>query len=427
MRILCSGDLHLGRRPTRLPAHVDARRLSASAIWDGLVRSALERRVDLVALSGDLVDRDNRFFEAFGPLERGMHALAEARIPVVAVAGNHDHDVLPRLAASLGPERFRLLGAGGRWERVTLLRAGVPALHVDGWSFPAEHVAGSPLAAYPFAGSSSAPVLGLLHADLDRSGSRYAPVTLGELRERAVSAWVLGHVHGTVLHEPSPGVPLVVYPGSPQGMDPGEPGWHGAWLMELRPGAPAGISPVPLARVRYERVEVSVERASTARELEERVAESVRLAVSGWATEGDPLEILSCRVVLTGSSPLGRRVAEEVAERCRDLEVPAGRVTACVETVEVRTRPAVDLPALARGGGLPAAIARLLLDLDDATAPCALAGEAEARLAELFEARPYRPLRSLPGDVPAPSAARTLLREQGEQLLGALLAQKEGR
>lgn len=427
MRILCSGDLHLGRRPTRLPPHVDGRRLSASAAWDALVRAALERRPDLVALSGDLVDRDNRFFEAYGPLERGMHALAEARIPVVAVAGNHDHDVLPRLAASLGPERFRLLGSGGRWERVTLLRGGVPALHVDGWSFPAEHVATSPLRAYRFAPSSGAPVLGLLHADLDRSGSRYAPVTLGELRERAVSAWVLGHVHGTVLHEPAPGVPLVLYPGSPQGMDPGEGGWHGAWLLELNPGALPRVSPVPLARVRYERVEVSVERASSARELEERVAEEVRRAVSGWAVEGDPLEILSCRVALTGCSPLPRRVAEEVAERCRDLEIPVGRATACVESVEVRTRPAVDLPALSRGAGLPAAIARLLLELNDASTPCALASEAEERLAELFEARPYRPLRSLADDVPAPSAARTLLREQGEQLLGALLAQKEAR
>jgi hypothetical protein len=89
MKILCSGDLHLGRRSSRLPAGVDAGAHSATAAWKALVELAIAERVDLVALSGDLVDRANRYFEAFGPLEAGVRRLTAAGIPTVAVAGNH--------------------------------------------------------------------------------------------------------------------------------------------------------------------------------------------------------------------------------------------------------------------------------------------------------------------------------------------------
>src|SRR5690606_34254660 len=135
MKLLCTGDLHLGRRSSRLPSHLDGRTHSCAGCWDQVVALALEESVDVVALSGDLVDRDNRFYEAVGPLESGLRRLADAGIEIVAVAGNHDHDVLPRLVDALGPEAFRLLGRGGVWERATVRRGG-RVLHIDGWSFP---------------------------------------------------------------------------------------------------------------------------------------------------------------------------------------------------------------------------------------------------------------------------------------------------
>ena len=36
-----------------------------------IVDVAIQQRADIVAISGDLIDRENRFFEAFGPVERG--------------------------------------------------------------------------------------------------------------------------------------------------------------------------------------------------------------------------------------------------------------------------------------------------------------------------------------------------------------------
>ncbi len=134
MKILCTGDLHVGRRASRLPVDWCGTECSCAAVWERIVELAIRERVDLVAVSGDLVDRANRYYEAIGPVERGVRILAKAGIQTVAVAGNHDFDVLPRLAESLAGD-LQLLGTDGNWQRITIQRDGGDRLHVDGWSF----------------------------------------------------------------------------------------------------------------------------------------------------------------------------------------------------------------------------------------------------------------------------------------------------
>ena len=182
MKLLCAGDLHIGRRPTRLPPDADSRSLSCARAWESLVEYAVDQRVNVLALSGDVVDQSNKFYEAIGPLERGLRRLADAGVVTVAVAGNHDYDVLPQIARSVEGGVFRLLGAGGEWERLTITSSDGGRLNVDGWSFPAEHVRDSPLDSYGFGAEDDTPILGLLHADLDAPRSSYAPVMLSDLQ-----------------------------------------------------------------------------------------------------------------------------------------------------------------------------------------------------------------------------------------------------
>jgi DNA repair protein SbcD/Mre11 len=365
MKILCSGDLHLGRRSSRLPDGIDPRLHSATAAWGAVVDLAIEERVDLVALSGDVVDRANRYFEAFGPLERGVRRLGGAGIPVAAVAGNHDFDVLPKLAPSLGTS-FRLLGAGGRWEGITLARDGVPALRVAGWSFAAEHVTTSPMSAFPGLPDDGVPVLALLHAELDQPSSRYLPAAAPELRAAPASFWLLGHLHSPRLHETPGGAPLL-YPGAPQALDPGEPGAHGAWIVELEPGRIPTARMVPLSSVRYDGVEVDVNGVADPDSLDRLVAEGVRAHLQRVVEEGcGRLRHLACHVRVTGRTPLHRTLDARLAERLGDLDAEHGEVQGRVERVEVATRPAVDLGDLARAGDAPGVLARrqalLLLD-----------------------------------------------------------------
>ena len=57
-KILATADIHVGRRPSKVPDEEDARRFSSARIWEAIVDRAIAEEVDLVALSGDVIDHD---------------------------------------------------------------------------------------------------------------------------------------------------------------------------------------------------------------------------------------------------------------------------------------------------------------------------------------------------------------------------------
>jgi DNA repair protein SbcD/Mre11 len=458
LKLLCAADLHIGRRPARLPPAWGGGRISAAAAWDGLVDCALERRVDAVLLAGDVVDQDNRYFEAFGPLGRGVLRLKEAGIAVVAVAGNHDHHTLHDVAAEVGHDHLVVLGRGGRWERWTLrAHDGAPLLHVDGWSFPATHHPGDPVADYHLEPpADAAPVVGLLHCDVDSTETRYAPVRSTALAAVPVTAWVLGHIHKPDLRE-APGRPPILYPGSLLALDPRETGRRGAWLVEVAPDRTPSFEHLPLSRVRYDTVPVDVDGLDDFDAVRARVGSTLQDHLARAVEEGvGPLEVVSARARLEGRTALHARL-ESLLANLGDLELADRQgVRLVVERAEVHTAPALDLADLARGSDAPARLARLLLALDRPSGvdlepgPGLLSDPevAEAGLPELVAAtaraaagvaaRPhYAGLDRDPGadDAVAPAGrswgvgdpegvARSVLRRQASRLLDELVRQK---
>jgi DNA repair exonuclease SbcCD nuclease subunit len=428
MKVLCAGDLHIGRRPTRLPPDADSRGFSCARAWEALVEYAVDQRVDMLALSGDVVDQSNKFYEAIGPLERGLRHLADAGVVTVAVAGNHDYDVLPQIARSIGSGSFHLLGAGGEWERLTLTIGDGGKVHVDGWSFPAEHVRDNPLDSYGFGADGDTPILGLLHADLDVPRSSYAPVMLSDLQTRPVAFWLLGHIHVPRLHRARHGAP-VLYPGSLQPMDPGETGVHGAWLLELKPLAPAEPRIVALASVRYATAEVDVTGAANIGELRTLVNERLRSSIAALVDEaGARLRVLSLRLGISGSTLLHRQIEHELAQLRDDFDWQSGDASAFIEAISVATRPVRDLDALARGDDAVALLARLARDLgsssvhDPSSTP--LLDGARSAAATLIDARQYRHVADLREGFDDDSL-RAIAAQQSLSLLDELLAQKE--
>ena len=421
MKILLTGDLHLGRSSSKVPPTVRREEVRAAAAWGRIVELALQEQVGAVLLSGDVADQDNTFWEAIGPLERGISRLAEAKIRTVAVAGNHDYDVLARLADQLPPKHFALLGRGGKWERLTIEEAGRPVLHIDGWSFPRARVQQSPLDDYAPGRDPAVPILGLLHGELDVAGSPYAPLELTRLQGLAPAGWLLGHVHAPrLIHGP----PWVLYPGSPQALDPGEPGPHGPWVAEVAAGALGAPGHRFLSSILYEQHTIDVSQARDQTELESVLLEGIREEADRIAGEAHPnLVHVSLRLSVVGNTPVSDCVGAVADRLVQDLSLPVGSASVGVDSIDVHTMPEIDLVEYASSHSAPGAVARLLLELErPEVSPEAarVIRQARAALERIEHHRDFTPLKRR--DV-TDQRARDHLRTQAQALLTQLVTQ----
>jgi exonuclease SbcD len=418
LKILFTGDVHIGRRSSRLPGHLAGHSHSCASAWHRFVDAALLHQVDVVAVSGDLVDQSNRYLEAVGPLEKGLRRLSDAGVETVMVAGNHDHDVLPSLINSMGSPSTRLLGRHGEWERCTLERRGV-RVHLDGWSFPQALHRESPVQSYE-PSRDGAPILVLLHADLDQPNSRYAPIVLPDLRRHPQVLFLLGHVHEPRAVE-EPGGARYIYAGSPQAMDPGEPGKHGAWLITLS-GLEAEARLIPMSTVRYETVEVSVDAIERPEDIDSRVFRGVRDHFVPLAEESPDLRCVRYKVRLIGSTSLLCAVEDRLQAISADLELSAGSAVASIDSVEPRMTPAHDLDALATGLGAPAIVADILRRNE---VDAGLLAELRRVAAEIYGSRAFVEVSGGDEDVAAMvHAAEAELSRAAAILLDELLLQK---
>jgi len=429
MNILCTADIHIGRRASRLGGRVaDERRFDAARAWGDVVDLAINQEVDLLLLAGDVVDQDNRYFEAYGPLEAGLRRLAAHGIQTVAVAGNHDVDVLPRLERALDKTAFRLLGKGGVWERFTVEKDGRPLLHIDGWSFPRRHFPDNPLHHYPDYPGDDLPVLGLLHADLDSGDSQYAPVGREDFERLPVNFWLLGHIHQPHSAALGSGARFL-YPGSPLALDPGEQGAHGPWLLSGDGGRLHPPAQHPLSPVRYEAFTLALTAIGDQDAFQQQITQQFTAQLQERITAADHLEWICARLTLQGRTPLSYQTRRQMcADIQDDLHLSHGGAVAFVEKIDDRTRPDIKLEELARETSPPGILAALLLELENETpgeTGRRLLEELSARLQRVHNARPYAPLAA--ESAPDEAAAHHYLRQSGMALLEALLGQQEER
>ena len=426
LRILATADIHIGRRPSKVLDPGDAGRFSCARMWEAIVERAVNESVDLVLLAGDVVEHENRFFEATGPFEAGLAKLAGAGIDTWAVAGNHDHDVLSRIVDTVGCDRLHFLGRGGRWEEAVVEKDGRPALKIHGWSFPNTHVEDSPLADYDLHSTADLPeipTLGLLHADLDAQGSRYGPVTRAELSSVPVTIWVLGHVHAGRYLDATSG-PAILYPGSPQAMDPGETGPHGPWLIEIQGPRQVSATLLPMSKVRYDGVEIDLSGISTEDEFQSRAVTRINQHLKSTTEPGDPLEYVSLRLEFSGRTRLCSQL-DDLSRRLIDTFEPRlGDVAARIDTVSNNTLPAIDLDELAENRDPPGVLARTLKALESDRPDEAVANlvrSAHRKMLDVHEAMAYSvPIHQ--DRPPEREDARRQLIRQARLLLDRLLA-----
>ena len=311
--IMAIGDVHLGTRCSGVPGvisswGIDPNELTPAVALRLAIDLAVEEQVDAVLFAGDVVESTNARFEAISPLEECIRRLLDSGIEVIAVAGNHDVEALPRMASLL--EGFTLLGAGGRWESRTIEKDTAPVAEIIGWSFGERYVRQSPVAqllSEPLERvSSSVPRIGLLHADLNASGGTYAPIRQVELNDTGFDAWLLGHIHKPSIENLSARAESRPsgYLGSLTGLDPSETGPHGPWILRVREGGEIHLEHIPLAPMRWEQVSISVDGLDHVEDVADRLMSEAANHVRRIGQEGPVPRAVGLIARLTGTSAM---------------------------------------------------------------------------------------------------------------------------
>src|SRR5690625_3861738 len=130
IRILATADLHLGKSSS----HITGSHASTKFTLNKITEYCVDQKVDVLLLSGDIVDWDNRFFEAYGPLQESFDRLGRHGIKIYLVAGNHDFNVLPQIISTGDNTHVHLLGENQQWEVQEFKKNG-QTIQFVGWSF----------------------------------------------------------------------------------------------------------------------------------------------------------------------------------------------------------------------------------------------------------------------------------------------------
>ncbi|MCY3795729.1 MAG: metallophosphoesterase [Gammaproteobacteria bacterium] len=420
MKILTVGDMHLGRRPSRLPEQLSERahELGPASAWKRTVDAALDNRVHAVLLAGDVVENENDFFEAYRDLAGGVQRLTDDGIDVVGVAGNHDVKVLPRLAEQI--PQFKLLGRDGVWEPWTLEDGG-ESLTLWGWSFPQAKVQQSPLVNASFDRRDGLN-LGLLHCDRDAGSSPYAPVSSQDMELSRLDGWLLGHIHKP--DELTPQKPIG-YLGSLTGLRRSETGARGPWLIRIERGTLAEVTHLPLAPLRWERLKLDIEDIAEPDDAKSRLVDRLRDFDEHLDNMASTPDAVGLDVHLTGRTRLGDAARSALTEE--DLgyvHAGIGSRHYFIHRLTIGTRPEFELTQLAERENPLGLLAQRLIWLQEPEGHPnrdQLVVSAHKRLAKVANQAVWSGLSETPPD---PLAC---LIEAGYRALDQLLTQAEDR
>lgn len=252
---VCLGDSQLGVASVSLA--------DQEAVWDRIVDLAIEREVGGVLHGGDLFEHVHVTSDVHAAFRRPLARLREAGIPMLLIRGNHDGATRPVDALDVFREYPNLI-VSQRPEIHELAGVGIVTLP---WTSPAGIVAASngDVSRDQINDVASRALVGIAAQLLQRAAARYDAVLLlahwsissgalpnglpvdqlkepildwSEIDALGFDAVVVSHIHAQQrLDDPALGdATLGFYTGSPQQLNFGEHGDHGAWVLDIESG-----------------------------------------------------------------------------------------------------------------------------------------------------------------------------------------------
>jgi DNA repair exonuclease SbcCD nuclease subunit len=204
LRLLHTADVHLGARHADLGDAAAAQRERQFAAFRASVDLALEEKVDLFLVAGDLFDSNVQPKRSVERVAAELARLAQGRIRTVIVPGTHD--VYDRSSVYRAYDLAVLAGTRPAEEMVTVLTPDHPWIHiaaldavVHGPCFPTKRAPYSPLRDLAAVAVPQATwKIGVLHAALaipGRTEHDDVVVTVEEIAATGLDYLALGHWH----------------------------------------------------------------------------------------------------------------------------------------------------------------------------------------------------------------------------------------
>ncbi len=250
IKILHGADLHLDSPFEGLPAGKAAvRRSEQRELLGRLAALVQSESVDLVLLSGDLLDSGKPYFETGEELVRSLGRMG---VPVFIAPGNHDYyDAKSPYARLKLPENVHVF-TSGRIQAVELPELGV---RVYGAAFT-ESRSGPLLDGFRAERTEGVYDLLCLHGEVGVRDSVYDPVTEAALAQSGLDYAAFGHVHKASGLQKA-GATWYAWPGCPEGRGFDETGEKSVYLVELE-GTDCRLTPVCVAGRKYQLLRVDV-------------------------------------------------------------------------------------------------------------------------------------------------------------------------
>lgn len=266
LRFLHLGDVHFGSNWRGIaPTQRALRDQDLLAAFDQALNLAIQERVDVIMIAGDLFDDA---LPEYGLVQEVKYRFAQLSTecgPRVLIApGNHDPWIEGSPYNEPWPSSVHIFNE--HWDRVE-----VAGHSVMGFGFERHGLRTCPVPQH----LASAPDLLVMHADWQAgTNSNYCPLQPEQLRTIGARYTALGHIHKAGMVWEQAGA-SAAYCGSlePQGFD--EPGAHGVWLGTL--GSELELDFIPLAQREVKVFTINVEQCQAREEYMHLVLKHIRL------------------------------------------------------------------------------------------------------------------------------------------------------
>ena len=271
LRLLHTADVHLGARHADLGDAATAQRERQFAAFKAAVDLAIERKVDLFVVAGDLFDSNTQPRRSVERVAAELARLAQSKIRSVIVPGTHDcyerasiYRAYDLAAMTAGP-------AGGATTdgMITVLDPDRPFVHLPALDatvharvFATKRAPYSPLRDPLVAGDGPVVTwrIGLLHGSISIPGKTEhdeVVVTTDEIARSGLDYLALGHWHST--QQGKAGSVTYAYAGAPEAVALHQAGAGKVLVVELDQrdgGRSVSITERSVGRTRFEKLDI---------------------------------------------------------------------------------------------------------------------------------------------------------------------------